>query len=90
MIEHSPQILANERKKKKQPLVAAAARAVTEAAAASRNGELRTQKLKSHLVRTQRLNVLPLKPGVGQYIACLLYTSPSPRDRGISRMPSSA
>ena len=31
--------------------------------------ELRMQKLKSHLVRTQNLNVLPLKPGVGQYIA---------------------
>ena len=41
----------------------------------SRSGELRTQKLKSHLVRTQSLNVLPFKPGVGQYIACLLYTS---------------
>ena len=35
----------------------------------SRSGELQTQKLKSHLVRTQCLNVLPLKPGVGQYIA---------------------
>ena len=34
-----------------------------------RSGELRTQKLRSHLVRTQSLNVLPLKPGVGQYIA---------------------
>ena len=34
-----------------------------------RSGELRTQKLKSHLVRTQSLNVLPLKPGLGQYIA---------------------
>ena len=34
-----------------------------------RSGEQRTQKLKSHLVRTQSLNVLPLKPGVGQYIA---------------------
>ena len=34
-----------------------------------RSGELRTQKLKSHLVRTQSLHVLPLKPGVGQYIA---------------------
>ena len=33
------------------------------------SGELRTQKLKSHLVRTQSLNVLPLKPAVGQYIA---------------------
>ena len=32
-----------------------------------RIGEL--QKLKSHLVRTQSLNVLPLKPGIGQYIA---------------------
>src|SRR5665811_363563 len=29
-------------------------------------------------------------PGVGQYINCLLYTSPSPRDRTRSRMPSSA
>ena len=30
------------------------------------------QKLKSHLVRTQGLKVLPLKPGVGQYIATLV------------------
>ena len=35
----------------------------------SRSGEQRTQKLKSHLVRTQSLNVLPLNPGVGQSIA---------------------
>ena len=34
-----------------------------------RGGELRTQKLKSHLVRTQSLNVLALKSGVGQHIA---------------------
>ena len=34
-----------------------------------RSGKPRTQKLKSHLMRTQSLNVLPLKPGVGQYIA---------------------
>ena len=34
-----------------------------------RSGELRTQKLKSLLMRTQSLKVLPLKPGVGQYIA---------------------
>ena len=34
-----------------------------------RSGMLRTQKLKSHLVRTQSLNGLPLKPGVGQYTA---------------------
>ena len=35
----------------------------------TRSGELRTQKLKSHLVRTQNWKVLPLKPGVGQHIA---------------------
>ena len=35
----------------------------------ARSGELRTQKSKSHLVRTQSLKVLPLKPGAGQYIA---------------------
>ena len=35
----------------------------------TRGGKLRTQKLKSHLVRAQSLNVLPLKPGVGQCIA---------------------
>ena len=33
------------------------------------SGELRTQKLKSCLVTTQSLNVIPLKPGVGQCIA---------------------
>ena len=33
-----------------------------------RSGELQMQKLKSHVVRTQSLNVLPLEPGVGQYI----------------------
>ena len=36
---------------------------------APRNEELRTQKLKSRLMRTQSLNVLLLKPGIGQYIA---------------------
>ena len=36
---------------------------------APRSWELRIQKLKSDLMRTQSLNVLPLKPGVGQYIA---------------------
>ena len=35
----------------------------------SRSGKLRTQKFKSHLVRTQSINVLSLKPWVGQYIA---------------------
>ena len=31
-----------------------------------------------------------LKVSVGKNIRCLLYTSPSPRDRSVSRMPSSA
>ena len=35
----------------------------------TRSGELRAQKLKSHLMRTQNLNVLYLKPGVGQNTA---------------------
>ena len=35
----------------------------------SRSGELQKQKLKSHLMRTQSLKVLPLKHGVDQYIA---------------------
>ena len=29
-------------------------------------------------------------PRFGQMLSCLLYTSPSPRDRSVSRMPSSA
>ena len=35
----------------------------------SRSGELRMQKFKSHLLRAQSLKVLPLKLGLGQYIA---------------------
>ena len=34
-----------------------------------RSGELRTQKLNSHLLRIRSLKVLPLKAGVGQYKA---------------------
>ena len=41
----------------------------TQSFAMNRSGELRKQTLTSHLVRTQGLNVLPLKPGAGQYIA---------------------
>ena len=36
-----------------------------------RSGELRTQKLKSHLARTQSLSILPLKTGVGH--TCYAY-----------------
>ena len=38
-----------------------------------RSGELRTHRLRSHLLKTQSLKVLPLKSGVGQYIA--IYTT---------------
>ena len=44
----------------------------------SRSGELRTQKLQSHLMRTQSLKVLTLKPGIGQYIA--MYATITARD----------
>ena len=44
----------------------------------SRSGQLQTQKLKSLLLRTQSLKVLPGKPGVGQYIA--LYTTVTARN----------
>ena len=33
---------------------------------------------------------IKIKCSAGTYISCLLYTSPSPRDGRISRMPSSA
>ena len=36
------------------------------------------------------LVILVLLSGFGIYKACLLYTSPSPRDYAASRMPSSA
>ena len=35
-------------------------------------------------------NVIDPLDLINQYGACLLYTSPSPRDRSLSRMPSSA
>ena len=40
----------------------------------------------------QELNIFPLPNSTGQFThwVCLLYTSPSPRDRTRSRMPSSA
>ena len=53
----------------------------------SRSGELRTQKLKSHLVRTQSLNVLPLKPGVGQYNHDMLHLLPGISFLLISTLP---
>ena len=38
----------------------------------------------------ENLNFILSKPENIEYIDCLLYTSPSPRDRQKSRMPSSA
>ena len=38
----------------------------------------------------QFIDGLPFKPGYRRYRICLLYTSPSPRDATLSRMPSSA
>ena len=46
--------------------------------ARSRSGELLTEKLKSHLMRTQSWKVLPLKPGVGRYI--VMYATLTARD----------
>ena len=37
-----------------------------------------------------RVGSLEITPEVPVYLSCLLYTSPSPRDRQKSRMPSSA
>ena len=38
----------------------------------------------------KRVEDLRFTQGKGNYVDCLLYTSPSPRDRTRSRMPSSA
>ena len=43
-----------------------------------RSGRLRTQKLRSHMLRIQSSKVLPLKPGVGQYIT--LHATVTARD----------
>ena len=49
--------------------------------------ELQMQKLKSHLVRTQSLNILPCKPGVGQYIAMHAQLLPGSSSLLISTLP---
>ena len=43
----------------------------------------------SKLISESKSNVIEIHLA-GELGACLLYTSPSPRDVGISRMPSSA
>ena len=48
-------------------------------------------ELKNAEILRDRLDMLgQVESYVGQYFSCLLYTSPSPRDRTRSRMPSSA
>ena len=42
------------------------------------------------ILDTDKLSIESIKDSNGQDMACLLYTSPSPRDRQKSRMPSSA
>ena len=69
-------------------------RARTQVANISRFGllEVSRQRLKPSLNETYDIeHVLVRGPrSLGQSILCLLYTSPSPRDRQKSRMPSSA
>ena len=43
-----------------------------------------------HLIGHAQICDVPLQPIEPDYMRCLLYTSPSPRDRTRSRMPSSA
>ena len=51
--------------------------------------------LKTYIDQLENKDLKILIPGAGnayeaEYLFCLLYTSPSPRDRTRSRMPSSA
>ena len=43
----------------------------------------------SEILRSENIDA-EVTYGVGPYLSCLLYTSPSPRDTLLSRMPSSA
>ena len=55
---------------------------------------LRSQGIQAHIVQEhpipKNLQFLPHDSAFIQHDDCLLYTSPSPRDRQKSRMPSSA
>ena len=46
-------------------------------------------KILAHISGKMRMNFIRILPG-DKVTICLLYTSPSPRDRQKSRMPSSA
>ena len=45
------------------------------------------EKIKSEIIQPKKMGLLVENP---VYKPCLLYTSPSPRDKRQSRMPSSA
>ena len=48
------------------------------------------QHLRKNKISKYKIVVEPAKRNTAPAIFCLLYTSPSPRDRSLSRMPSSA
>ena len=53
------------------------------------SADIESEKIKTQLKKEQFIR--QIKSGLGDHIkVCLLYTSPSPRDRQKSRMPSSA
>ena len=59
------------------------------------NSELTDHRLEFVLIDSEILNAFAAPGGIigvnaGLFLFCLLYTSPSPRDRTRSRMPSSA
>ena len=51
---------------------------------------IRSQELNANYLPTENVRIPVNKENVIKYNICLLYTSPSPRDRQKSRMPSSA
>ena len=55
-----------------------------------KEGKKQTSYVTAPDVRTAINNLLELRPDCARVTSCLLYTSPSPRDRTRSRMPSSA
>ena len=58
---------------------------MTGRAGSAMTAEISTMKVNEQIEAMEAMAVDPIR-----YIACLLYTSPSPRDKRQSRMPSSA